>query len=287
MLLPLTRCIQILPVIVLRVSGCFLTLIHGAINNKMIPRIAKKTLTPAASLYCRSLGSIATQASVATVSKNTQAVFDLENKHGAHNYGPLPVSLCKGKGVHVWDVDGKRYYDFLSAYSAVNQGHCHPKIIKALKDQADILTLTSRAFYSDTLGMYAEYVTKLFGYDKVLPMNTGVEGGETALKLARKWAYLKKRVPDGQAKVVFAENNFWGRTLAACSSSSDPSCYDGYGPYMPGFQLVPYNDLGALEVSIVLKNDVPKQSCKKYRNQGTGAHIEISFWVCKHALDRL
>eukprot|EP00795_Rhopilema_esculentum_P012231 gene12231-2864_t len=183
-------------------------------------------------------------------SAKSKAVFDLEDKYGAHNYGPIPVALARGQGVFVWDVDGKRYYDFLSAYSAVNQGHCHPKIVGALKEQADVLTLTSRAFYNDQLGQYEKYVTDMFGYDKVLPMNTGVEGGETAVKLARKWAYLVKGVPDCQAKVVFAENNFWGRTLAACSSSSDPSCFQDYGPYMPGFQLVPYNDLAAVEEAI-------------------------------------
>ena len=197
--------------------------------------------------FIRCLGSAASQAK--PVSDKSKAVFDMEDKYGAHNYGPIPVALSEGKGVFVWDVDGKQYYDFLSAYSAVNQGHCHPKIVQALKDQAEKLTLTSRAFYNDQLGMYEKYVTSMFGYDKVLPMNTGVEGGETAVKLARKWAYLVKGVPDGQAKVVFAENNFWGRTLAACSSSSDPSCYQDYSPFMPGFQLIPYNDLSALEVN--------------------------------------
>ena len=147
----------------------------------------------------------------------SQKYIDLEHKFGAHNYHPLPVVLCKGKGVYVWDVDGKKYFDFLSSYSAVNQGHCHPKIINALKDQADILTLTSRAFYNNTLAEYEQYITDYFGYDKVLPMNTGVEGGETANKLARKWGYLKKGIPQNKARIIFAKGNFWGRTLAAIS----------------------------------------------------------------------
>uniref|UniRef100_A0A1Q3F622 ornithine aminotransferase n=1 Tax=Culex tarsalis TaxID=7177 RepID=A0A1Q3F622_CULTA len=180
----------------------------------------------------------------------SQAVFDREDKFGAHNYHPLPVALARAKGVHVWDVEGKRYYDFLSAYSAVNQGHCHPKIIKAMTEQVEVLALTSRAFYSNVLGEYEEYITKLFGYDKVLPMNTGVEGGETACKLARKWAYKVKKVPENKAKIIFAEGNFWGRTLAAVSSSNDPSSFEGFGPFMPGFELVPYNDTAALEKAL-------------------------------------
>ena len=176
--------------------------------------------------------------------------IELENKHGAHNYHPLPVVLSKGEGVHVWDVEGKKYYDFLSAYSAVNQGHCHPKIIGAMIEQAKILTLTSRAFYNDVLGEYEEYVTNLFGYDKILPMNTGVEGGETALKLCRKWGYKVKGIPENKAKILFAENNFWGRTLAAVSSSTDPSAFNDYGPYIPGFEIVKYNDLDALEKAL-------------------------------------
>ena len=171
----------------------------------------------------------------------------LEDKYGAHNYHPLPVVLSKGEGVFVWDVDGKKYYDFLSSYSAVNQGHCHPKIVGALKQQADILTLTSRAFHNDVLGKYEEFVTKLFGYDKVLPMNTGVEGGETANKLARKWGYMKKGIEKNKARIIFAKGNFWGRTLAAISSSDDPSSYEGFGPFMPGYDLIPYNNLEALE----------------------------------------
>jgi len=181
-------------------------------------------------------------------------VIEREEKYGAHNYQPLPVVLHKGKGVHVWDVEGKRYYDFLSAYSAVNQGHCHPKIVKALRDQSEVVTLTSRAFYTSTLGEYEEYVTKLFGYDKVLPMNTGVEAGETACKLVRRWGYDVKGIEDNQSKILFAEGNFWGRTLAAVSTSVDPSSYSGFGPYMPGFQLVVYNDLPALEEALQDKN---------------------------------
>ncbi len=174
----------------------------------------------------------------------------LEDKYGAHNYHPLPVVLERGEGVFVWDVDGKRYFDFLSAYSAVNQGHCHPHIIKALNEQASKLTLTSRAFYNSVLGEYEEYLAKYFGYDKVLPMNTGVEGGETANKLARKWAYEVKGVEENKARIIFANGNFWGRTLAAISSSDDPTSYKGFGPYMPGYDLIPYNDLTALEAEL-------------------------------------
>ena len=179
--------------------------------------------------------------------KSPEEYIALEDKYGAHNYHPLPVVLAKGEGVFVWDVEGKKYYDFLSSYSAVNQGHCHPKIVAALKLQADTLTLTSRAFHNDVLGQYEEFVTKLFGYDKVLPMNTGVEGGETANKLARKWGYMKKGIEKNKARIIFAKGNFWGRTLAAISSSDDPSSYEGFGPFMPGYDLIPYNDLDALE----------------------------------------
>jgi len=179
--------------------------------------------------------------------KNSSKAINLENKYGAHNYHPLPVVLSKGEGVYVWDVEGKKYFDFLSAYSAVNQGHCHPKIIKSLIEQSKILTLTSRAFYNDVLGEYEEYVTKYFNYDKVLPMNTGVEGGETANKLARKWGYLIKGIEENKAKIIFANGNFWGRTLAAISSSNDPLSYKDFGPFMPGYELVPYNDLNSLE----------------------------------------
>jgi len=181
---------------------------------------------------------------------STAELIAREGKYGATNYAPLPVALNKAKGVHVWDVEGKRYFDFLSAYSAVNQGHCHPKIIGALKEQADVLTLTSRAFYNDKLGELEEYMAKLFGFDRLLAMNTGVEGGESACKLARKWGYKVKGIPENQAKIVFANNNFWGRTLAAVSSSTDPSAYSDYGPFMPGFTTVPYDDLAALEQEI-------------------------------------
>ena len=177
----------------------------------------------------------------------SQELIALEDKYGAHNYHPLPVVLSKGEGVYVWDVDGKKYFDFLSAYSAVNQGHCHPKIVRALQEQSETLTLTSRAFHNDVLGQYEKYVTSLFGYDKVLPMNTGVEGGETANKLARKWGYQKKGIEENKARIIFAKGNFWGRTLAAISSSDDPTSYEGFGPYMPGYDLIPYNNLDALE----------------------------------------
>jgi ornithine--oxo-acid transaminase len=183
-------------------------------------------------------------------SANTAKYIALEDQFGAHNYHPVPVVLEKGEGVFLYDVDGKRYFDFLSGYSAVNQGHCHPAIIKALTDQSQKLTLTSRAFYNNLLGEYEKYITEYFGYDKVLPMNTGVEGGETAIKLARRWGYAVKGIPENQAKVIFAEGNFWGRTLAAISSSTDPSSYNGFGPFMPGFGLVPYNDLAALETAL-------------------------------------
>ena len=186
--------------------------------------------------------------------KKDNLYIEKESKYGAHNYHPLPVVLSKGEGVFVWDVNDKKYYDFLSAYSAVNQGHCHPKIIKALNDQANTLTLTSRAFHNNILGDYEQYITNLFGYDKVLPMNTGVEGGETANKLARKWGYLKKGIEENKARIIFANGNFWGRTLAAISSSDDPSSYKGFGPYMPGYSLIPYNDLDALENELKDKN---------------------------------
>ena len=176
--------------------------------------------------------------------------IEIENEFGAHNYHPLPVVLNRGEGVHVWDVEGKKYYDFLSAYSAVNQGHCHPKIIKALVDQSSKLTLTSRAFHNDVLGQYEKFITSFFGYDKVLPMNTGVEGGETAVKLARKWGYEVKKIPKDAAKIVFVEGNFWGRTLGAISSSTDSSSTNGFGPFMPGYEIIPYNDIDALKASL-------------------------------------
>ena len=180
----------------------------------------------------------------------TQSYIDKELQYGAHNYHPLPVVLEKGEGVYLWDVEGKRYYDFLSGYSAVNQGHCHPKIINALIEQAQKLTLTSRAFHSNLLGDYESYITQYFGFDKVLPMNTGVEAGETAIKLARRWGYKVKGIEENKAIIVFVEGNFWGRTLAAISSSTDPSSYHQFGPFMPGYQIIPYNDLNALEAAL-------------------------------------
>ena len=184
-----------------------------------------------------------------TPGPRSEVVFQREKKFGAQNYAPLEVALCKGEGVFVWDIEGNRYYDFLSGYSALNQGHRHPRIVKALKDQLDLLTLTSRAFYNDALGEFEEYTTRLFGYDKLLPMNSGVEAAETAVKLARRWAYDVKGVPHNQAKVVFAEGNFWGRSIAAVSASTDPESYEGYGPFVPNFQTVPYDNLKELEVS--------------------------------------
>ena len=185
-----------------------------------------------------------------TVSSNAAKYLALEEQYGAHNYHPLPVVLERGEGVYLYDVDGKKYFDFLSGYSAVNQGHCHPAIIDALQKQASKLTLTSRAFHNNLLGEYEKYITDYFGYDKVLPMNTGVEGGETAIKLARRWGYNVKGIAENKAKIIFAEGNFWGRTLAAISSSTDPSSFKGFGPYMPGFGIVPYNDLVALEEAL-------------------------------------
>lgn len=187
-------------------------------------------------------------------SLSSQQIIALEEKYGAHNYHPLPVVLAKGKGVHVWDVEGKQYLDFLSSYSAVNQGHCHPKIVKAMQEQAAVLTLTSRAFHSNLLGVYMEYITQLLGYDKVLPMNTGVEGGETAFKLARRWGYDVKGIEKNKAVIIVAQDNFWGRTMAAISSSTDPSSYGGYGPYLPGIIKIPYNDTVALEAAFQDKN---------------------------------
>jgi ornithine--oxo-acid transaminase len=181
---------------------------------------------------------------------NSKYYMDLEHKYGAHNYHPLEVVIAKGKGVWVWDVEGKKYLDFLSAYSAVNQGHCHPKIINTLIEQAQTLTLTSRAFYNNVLGEYEKFVTELFGYDKVLPMNTGVEGDETAVKLARKWAYDVKGIKKYEAKIIVANENFHGRTMMAVSASTDPDCFDGFGPFVPGFEKIPYNNIAALEKAL-------------------------------------
>ncbi len=180
----------------------------------------------------------------------SKEAIQLEDKHGAHNYHPLPVVLAKGEGVHVWDVEGKKYYDFLSAYSAVNQGHCHPKIIGTLKEQAETLTLTSRAFYNDILGVYEKFVTEYFGFDKVLPMNTGAEGVETAIKICRKYAYEKKGIPENRAKIIVCDGNFHGRTTTVISFSNDEDARNNFGPYTPGFINIPYNDLEALEIAL-------------------------------------
>src|SRR5687768_13816463 len=186
-----------------------------------------------------------------TVTMNQSRHFiDLEDKHGAHNYHPLPVVLTKGEGVFLWDVEGKRYYDFLSAYSAVNQGHCHPKITEALKEQVDQLTLTSRAFYNDKLGPFEKYITRMFDYDKVLMANSGVEAVETAIKLCRKWAYQKKGISSQAARIIFVEGNFHGRTLGVISASTDPSSTSDYGPFLPGYIIIPYNDKAALEEAL-------------------------------------
>lgn len=184
----------------------------------------------------------------------TSYYLELEDQYGAHNYHPLPVVLKKGQGVFVWDVEGKRYYDFLSGYSALNQGHCHPKIIHTFIDQAKQLTLTSRAFYNEALGEYAKFITSMFGYDKVLPMNTGVEAVETAIKLCRRWGYEVKGIPQNKAVIVVCENNFHGRTSSVISFSTDPSSYSGFGPYMPGFKVIPYNDTVALQKALEDEN---------------------------------
>ncbi len=181
---------------------------------------------------------------------SSQELMELEDKYGAHNYHPLPVVLSKGEGVFVWDAEGKKYFDFLSAYSAVNQGHCHPAIIGALNNQAQTLTLTSRAFYNDKLGPYEKYITEYFGYDKVLPINSGVEAVETALKLCRKWAYEKKGIPQDKAKIIFATGNFHGRTIAVISASQDQDAKRNFGPYLPGMDVIDYNDLSALEKAL-------------------------------------
>jgi ornithine--oxo-acid transaminase len=187
-------------------------------------------------------------------SANTQPFLDLEEKYGAHNYHPLPVVLKKGLGVHLWDVDDKQYFDFLSGYSAVNQGHCHPSVIAALTAQAQTLTLTSRAFYNNLLGEYEQYITSYFGYDKVLPMNTGVEAVETALKLSRKWGYKVKGIEENKAKIIVCSANFHGRTISVISYSTDPTSTKEFGPFTPGFEVVPYNDLPALEKAMQDKN---------------------------------
>ena len=185
---------------------------------------------------------------------NSQELMALEDRFGAHDYDPIPVVLSKGKGVHLWDVEGKKYYDFLSAYSAVNQGHCHPKIIDALKNQAERLTLTSRAFFSDQLGIYEKFITELFGFETMLPMNTGAEGVETSIKLCRKWAYTRKGVEENKAKIIVCENNFHGRTTTVISFSTHAGSYKYFGPHTPGFKIIKYNDLNALEEALQDKN---------------------------------
>lgn len=181
---------------------------------------------------------------------SSQEAIALEEKYGAHNYHPLPVVLERGKGVYLWDVEGKKYFDFLSAYSAVNQGHCHPKIVKALTDQANILTLTSRAFYNDSLGEFEKYICQYFGYDKVLPINSGAEAVETAIKICRKWGYVRKGISDGEAKIIVCNNNFHGRTTTIISFSNDPDAHNNFGPYTPGFIRIPHNDIAALEKAL-------------------------------------
>lgn len=221
------------------------------------------------------------------MNKGNEYYIGLEDKFGAHNYHPLPVVLEKGEGVFVWDVEGKKYYDFLSAYSAVNQGHCHPRIIQALKDQADTLTLTSRAFYNSVLGVFEQFITEYFGYDKVLPMNTGVEAVETAVKLCRKWAYEVKGIAENQAKIIVVKNNFHGRTLGVISFSNDPDSYGGYGPYLPGFELVEYNDLDAMKAAIAQDNVAgvmiePIQGEAGVIVPTEGYLIQISAWCKEH-----
>lgn len=221
------------------------------------------------------------------MNKGNEYYIGLEDKFGAHNYHPLPVVLEKGEGVFVWDVEGKKYYDFLSAYSAVNQGHCHPRIIQALKDQADTLTLTSRAFYNSVLGVFEQFITEYFGYDKVLPMNTGVEAVETAVKLCRKWAYEVKGIAENQAKIIVVKNNFHGRTLGVISFSNDPDSYGGYGPYLPGFELVEYNDLDAMKAAIAQDNVAgvmiePIQGEAGVIVPAEGYLTQISAWCKEH-----
>lgn len=192
--------------------------------------------------------------STINLSQKAMHYLELEEQYGSHNYHPIPVVLSRGEGVYVWDVDGKRYYDFLSGYSAVNQGHCHPKIVKAFTEQAQKLTLTSRAFHSDLLGEYAKFITEYFGYDKVLPMNTGVEAVETGIKLCRKWGYEVKNIPANKATIIVCEGNFHGRTMGVISFSSDPSSTTNFGPYLPGFEMIPYNDISALAKALENKN---------------------------------
>ena len=244
-------------------KGCFFPQLHASSSDVLslslsrpsrhtlaLASISTTTSTSISSRRCYSSSTVFDSAEKATISETgtrTEACIALEDKYSCHNYHPLGVVLSRGEGIWMWDVEDKKYMDFLSAYSAVNQGHCHPAIISALQEQASKLTLTSRAFHNDALGEYSNYITSVFGYDKVLPMNTGVEGGESAVKLARKWGYMKKKIPSNQARIVFAKDNFWGRTLGAISSSTDESCRKDFGPFMPNYDLVPYNDVESLE----------------------------------------
>jgi len=212
-------------------------------------------------------GGLTPEQERAHLSDKQRTLMKMEDDYGTHNYHPLPVVLAKGKGNKVWDVDGKEYFDYLSAYSAVNQGHCHPKIIGAMTEQAQTLTLSSRAFHNDVLGPYCEYVTKYFGYDRVLPMNTGVEGGESACKLARRWGVKVKGVKNEDVRILFANENFWGRTLAAISSSTDPDSYANFGPMMPGFDMIPYNDLAALEKALASNPNYAAYMCEPIQGE--------------------
>jgi ornithine--oxo-acid transaminase len=221
-----------------------------------------------------------------TTLTKTQIAIQKEHQYGAHNYHPLPVVLAKGKGVYVWDVEGKKYFDFLSAYSAVNQGHCHPRIIKALNAQAKTLTLTSRAFHSNLLGEFEEYITKLFGYEKVLLMNSGVEAVETAMKLCRKWAYQVKKTPENQAKIVFASGNFHGRTLSVISASNDPSSRTGFGPFMTGIEHVPYNDIAALQKLLSTDKNIAGFIVEPIQGEAgvvvpNDNYLPIAYQICK------
>lgn len=226
---------------------------------------AARKMAPASS---RSMaGGLTPEQERAHLSQKQRDLMKKEDDYGTHNYHPLPVVLAKGKGNKVWDVDGKEYFDYLSAYSAVNQGHCHPKILAAMTEQAQTLTLSSRAFHNDVLGPYCEFVTKFFGYDRVLPMNTGVEGGESACKLARRWGVQVKGIPNNDVRILFANENFWGRTLAAISSSTDPDSYAGFGPMMPGFDLIPYNDLAALEKQLASNPNYAAYMCEPIQGE--------------------
>lgn len=224
----------------------------SSLMKQSIKSIVTRHQSSARALFIRSFSNTADLIGLGEKSKQ---IISNEEKYSAHNYHPLPVVLSSGSGVYVTDVDGKKYLDFLSAYSAVNQGHCHPRITGVVKKQLDVLTLTSRAFYNDQLGEFAEYITKLFSYDKVLMMNTGVEAGETACKLARKWGYEVKGIQSNQARILFARGNFWGRTMSAISSSTDPTSTKNFGPFMPNFDIVPYNDLAALEAEFKQHGD--------------------------------